>query len=118
MENEDLCQACQALFVEAKDYQMYRHTLGGFPESATNGCRFCAIRWDRLSREQRNEIVKHEHRIEVQHLNKSRTLAGPMLRFRYELGPENESRMRYDPVPLVAKLDFSLIQIEGRLAML
>lgn len=100
MENEDLCQACQALFVEVKDRQMYRHTLGGFSESATNGCRFCAIRWDRLSREQRNEIVKHEHRIEVRHW-KTRQ---PMLRFRYG--------------SLVATLEFLLFPIEGRLAML
>ena len=120
MENQNLCEACQAIFANADENQSqnYRHTLGGFEESATNGCHFCAMRWDRLSLEQRSTLVQHEHRIEVQYIKKRRTLNEPMLRFYYALEREGEEVRFFSLLPRVAKLDFALVQFEGRLATL
>lgn len=90
MEDQRLCKACQAIFAKT-EYQIYTHTLGGFQESATNGCHFRAMRWDGLSPEQRSKLLKYEHRIEVQYYNESRTGNVPMLRFRYALEREGEN---------------------------
>ena len=83
MDNQSLCEACQTIFVKNEDIQIYRHTLGGFQESATNGCYFCAMRWHRLSVEQRSELLECEHRIEVQLHDQRRTLRAQMLTVRY-----------------------------------
>lgn len=107
MENERLCEACQAIFVITES-QIYTHTLGGFQESATNGCHFCAMRWAGLSPDQRSELLTYEHRIDVECYSKRWTGNVPRLKFSYRLDLWHE----------VARLDFALLQCEGRLAML
>ena len=117
MGNESLCEACQVVFavVNYDPYQVlvYKYTRGGFQESATNGCQFCAMRWVRLSPEERSELLKYEHRVTFTYHGKSRTLSEPMLQFSFSLECGDQDL----PVPLlrrVARLEFLLIPLEGR----
>ena len=116
MENQNLCGACQIVLVKFEKIQMYRHTLGGFQDSATNGCYFCAMRWHRLSLKQRSELLQYEHQIMIQCHGKVSTFSQPMLSVRYALEVEGEYSYIFEELPLVAKLDFALVPAEGRLA--
>ena len=118
-QNEGLCQACQAIFVDSTDeasqqdpsYTLYGHTFKSLQESAISGCQLCAMQLHRLSNEQQDELFKHEHRIVLGYHHRARTSGPFMLRIRYKRG-RNEG-----PIldPTTARLDFALIQLEGKL---
>lgn len=120
-QNEGLCKACQAIFVDPTDgpsqqnptKQMYGHTFESLQESAISGCQLCTMQGHRLSNEQQDELSKYEHQSVVHYQSETRTLGPPMLQIRYIYGRNEDP----DYYPTIARIDFALIQLEGKLAM-
>ena len=71
------------------------------------------MQWYRLSNEQQDELFKNEHQIVLHYFSKKISLGPPMVQIRYIYGRSG------DPIyyPTIARVEFALIQPEGRLAM-
>lgn len=87
----------------------YGQTFGGWQDSATRGCQLCAMRWSRLSPNEKEDLSSFMYRIEPTFSPGARFSGNPYLSFAYLVQHDGPSHYPY------LRHDFTLIALDSEL---